>query len=64
MANFAIDCKVQSEQQKNKQELFTHLHTTWESIIHTYFYKLLERMQRICFAAINAHGGFFDEKKI
>lgn len=59
-----IDGKVRSEVPKNRPELFTHLSTAWESLPPTNFYKLLEWMPRNCSAVINAHGGFFDEKKI
>ena len=54
--NFAIDHKVRSELPKNMQELFIHLHTTWESLQQTYLYILLERMLKICSAVINPHG--------
>ena len=45
--NFAIHHKVLGELQKNKQELFTHLRTDWESIPPKYFYELQERVPGI-----------------
>ena len=53
MANFTTEHKVRSELPKNKQELFMHLHIVRESLPWRYFYRLQERMLRICFVIIN-----------
>ena len=41
---FIVEFKVP----QNKQELFKYLHTAWESLQPTYFYKWVETMLKIC----------------
>ena len=61
-ANFAIDRKFKANWLRIIKSCL-HIYIGWKSLSPRYFYKLPERMQKICSAAMNDPDRFFVKKK-
>ena len=59
-----LGCRGKEKQPTSAQHMWELLQDCWKSIPVDYLMKLVERMPKVCKAAIKAKGGYFEESKI